>query len=80
MFFVYILYSIQADRYYVGETDSLGERLISHKTGISPYTSMANDWELKYHEEFGSRKEAIKREKQIKRKKSRKYIEWLISR
>jgi predicted GIY-YIG superfamily endonuclease len=31
-----------------------------------------------YSEEFPSRLEAIKKENEIKRKKSRKYIEWLI--
>lgn len=47
--------------------------------GISTFTSKANDWELVYKEKFSTREEAYKREKQIKAKKSRKYIEWLIS-
>ncbi|HCW09350.1 MAG TPA: excinuclease ABC subunit C [Cytophagales bacterium] len=78
MFYVYILYSEQADRYYVGQTDNLDTRLQSHLSGISGYTSMTDDWKLVYAEEFTTRKEAIQRENEIKRKKSRKYIEWLI--
>ncbi|HCW09351.1 MAG TPA: excinuclease ABC subunit C [Cytophagales bacterium] len=78
MFYVYILYSEQADRYYVGQTYNLDTRLKSHLSGISGYTSMTDDWQLVYSEEFATRNEAIKRENEIKRKKSRKYIEWLI--
>ena len=68
-----------ADRYYVGQTDNLEARLDHHLAGISPYTAIANDWILVYSEEFESRHLAIKREDEIKRKKSRKYIEWLIA-
>jgi putative endonuclease len=34
---------------------------------------------LKYSEEFQTKTEALKREFEIKKKKNRKYIEWLIS-
>ena len=79
MFFVYIIYSASADRYYIGQTDNLADRLRHHLEGISPYTSTAKDWVLVYKEEFPSRTDAIKRENEIKRKKSRKYIEWLLA-
>jgi putative endonuclease len=46
---------------------------------MSPYTSIANDWRLVYTEEFEDRTSAIKREREIKKKKSRKYIEFLIA-
>ena len=78
MYFVYILYSRSADRYYVGQTENVESRLESHGSGISPYTSHAKDWRLVYTEEFAIRQEAIRRENEIKRKKSRRYIEWLI--
>src|ERR1043166_316700 len=79
-FYTYILYSSDADKYYTGHTESLEGRVDSHQRGISPYTSSrAKDWKLAYFEEFETRKEAIQRELEIKRKKSRKYIEWLIS-
>ena len=79
MFFVYILYSAAIDKYYAGHSENLEQRLAFHLSGKSPYTSGANDWELVYSEEYSIKKEAIKRELSIKRKKSRKYIEWLIS-
>jgi putative endonuclease len=78
MFFTYILYSATINKYYVGQTDNIENRLRSHHSGISPYTKIANDWQLVYSESFQTRKEAIQRENEIKRKKSRLYIERLI--
>ena len=48
MHFVYILYSIASDKYYVGETSNLETRLDKHKTGVytNAYTTIAKDWEL----------------------------------
>ncbi|MBI3520702.1 MAG: GIY-YIG nuclease family protein [Bacteroidetes bacterium] len=79
MFYIYILYSQKVDKYYVGQTEDIEGRLISHKTGISKYTSISDDWILVYKESFNTRNEAIRRENEIKKKKSKKYIEWLIS-
>ena len=78
-FFVYIIYSSKLDKYYVGHTHDLLIRVEQHNSGISTFTSKANDWVLKYSEPFHSREDAFKREIQIKKKKSRKYIEWLIN-
>lgn len=78
MYYIYILYSESKDKFYVGESDDPKKRLVSHNSGISKYTSIANDWKVVYTETFETRKEAIIREKAIKKKKSRKYIEWMI--
>ena len=78
MFYIYIIYSNIKDRYYIGQSEDPEKRLISHNSGISKYTSIAHDWELVYTESFELRKDAIKRESQIKKKKSRKYIEYLV--
>jgi len=53
----------------------LKEHLWEHKG----FTSTAKDWELKYSEKFDSRNEAMARERQIKKWKSRKLVEQLIS-
>ncbi|MBS1774509.1 MAG: GIY-YIG nuclease family protein [Bacteroidetes bacterium] len=74
----YIIYSKKLDRFYVGYTDDIVVRLSQHNNGISTYTSKASDWELMYKEDFTDRESASLREKFIKSKKSRKYIEWLI--
>ncbi len=79
MYFVYILYSKTKDRYYVGQTDNIENRMEYHNSGESPYTSIASDWVVVYTEEYETRTGARKLENEIKRKKSRKYIEWLMS-
>ncbi len=78
-YFVYIIFSGKLNKYYVGYTENMEKRISDHISGISAFTSKANDWELKYSEAFSSREEAMQREKSIKKKKSRKYLEWLIS-
>ena len=76
----YILYSVQIDRYYIGSTgDDLEERLRRHNTNHKGFTGTANDWVYYHLEEYSSKGEAVKREKEIKSKKSRKYIESLKS-
>jgi len=78
-FTVYIVYSPTLDKYYVGYTTDLPKRLTEHNSGISTYTSKASDWIIKYTENFSDRESAMKREREIKNKKSRKYIVWLIA-
>jgi putative endonuclease len=75
---VYILYSQSIDKYYIGHTDNLDRRLNEHNTGQTRYSQTGKPWILKYSEEFPDRSTAMKREKEIKMKKSRKYIEYLI--
>jgi len=77
--FVYIIYSEKWDQYYVGSTTVLTTRLFQHNTGRNKSTRGGEPWELKHTEEFGQIQQARKRELEKKRKKSRAYIEWLIS-
>ena len=78
IFFVYIIYSAFLDKFYVGYTSDLKKRLLEHNTGISDFTSKTSDWEMKYTESFTDRQLAMKREKEIKKKKSRRYLQWII--
>ncbi len=78
-FVVYIIYSPSLDQYYIGHTENLQDRIFRHKNSGSKSTKKANDWVLKFTEEFAVKSEAIKRELEIKSKKSRKYIEGLVS-
>ena len=79
MFVVYILYSKSKDRYYVGHAENLSVRLDYHNSGRVKSTKNYRPWVCLYFEQFGSKLEANRRELEIKRKKSRKYIEFLIS-
>ena len=78
MFFVYVLRSIQVDVFYVGHTDDLAKRIGEHQAGRSPYTKTRGPWELVYVEVFSTRSEAMRREGEIKGRKSRRYIERLV--
>ena len=78
--YTYILYSEKINHYYVGYTsDLLEERLRKHNTNHKGYTGKTNDWVIVYFDTYESRKEAYARERDIKSKKSRIYIEKLIS-
>ena len=79
MFYTYILYSHSKDKYYVGYTHDLNLRLERHNNGWSKSTISGIPWKLVYYEEFETKSNAMKREYEIKRKKSRKYIERLMS-
>ncbi len=78
MGFVYIIYSSQLDKYYVGATGDLEQRLSKHLANHSGFTGKAKDWTLVYKELLPNMTEALKREHQIKSWKSRKMIEKLI--
>ena len=76
---VYILFSETLDQYYVGQTENISDRIFRHRNSGSKSTKQADDWIIVYTEEYGTRSEAMQRELAIKKKKSRKHIEWLIS-
>ena len=78
VYFVYILQSEKDDSYYIGHTEDLEDRLNRHNHGRSSYTKAKAPWKLIYQEEFSSRSEASKREREIKEKKNRAYIEQLV--
>ena len=79
MFYVYILQSLKDFSFYVGQCDDLDYRMSKHFDGMSKYTATKRPLRLVYFEVFVTRSEALKREKEIKKMKSRKYIEQLIS-
>ncbi len=78
MFYVYILFSKTRDKYYIGSSQNIEQRVKKHNEKHKGFTGHTKDWVLVYSEEFQTLSEARNRELQIKRKKSRKYIEWLI--
>ncbi len=79
LYYVYIIYSSTLDQYYIGHTEKLQDRIFRHTNSGSKSTKKANDWVVKFTENFETRAAAVKREVEIKKKKSRKYIERLIS-
>jgi len=77
-FYLYILYSKKLNKYYVGATQNIQKRLVSHLSNHRGFTVRAKDWVVVYQETFQSKEAAYAREKQIKSWKSRKMILRLI--
>jgi len=77
-YFVYILRSLKEESYYVGSTQDLKSRLERHNQGRSKYTKPKLPWKLIYHEKHTDRSTAMKKEKEIKNRKSRQFIESLV--
>ena len=75
---VYILQSEANGTYYIGSTADLNERLQRHNQGRSRYTKRGIPWKIVHTEQFDTRSQATKRERQIKKRKSREYIEALV--
>jgi putative endonuclease len=80
MYYVYILYSELADKYYVGHSLDPWARLVQHLSNSGDkYTGSYKDWKLVSVFEVSPNKgEADKIEKFIKKQKSRKLIERLL--
>ena len=80
MYYVYILYSEIADKYYVGHSLDPWSRLEQHLSNSGDkYTGSYKDWKLAGVFEVSPNKgEADKIEKFIKRQKSRNLIERIL--
>jgi putative endonuclease len=79
MFYCYILQSKKDFSFYVGQCKDLDSRMSKHFDGLSKYTASKRPLRLVYFEAFITRQAALIREKQIKAKKSKKYIEYLVN-
>ena len=76
--FVYILYSPQRDRFYVGESAHPDERREHHLAGHQRFTRRAADWIMVFRQSTASRREALEAERKIKRSKSRiTVVRWI---
>ena len=64
-YFVYILFSKLANRYYTGQTNNIENRIIEHNSGETKSIVNGIPWELVWSVEVTSRTEAMKLEKKI---------------
>jgi putative endonuclease len=76
---VYILFSKSKNRFYIGYTADLEERIKRHNQKSKGLIGSNNDWQLVYQEKFLTKEEAVQRERQIKSWKSRVKILELIN-
>ena len=75
MFLVYILYSKQSSRYYVGQTANIKQRLERHNQGRVTSTKFGIPWEIVLQIGVSTRSEAMSLERQIKKRGAKRYIE-----
>jgi putative endonuclease len=66
-YFVYIIYSQSGDCYYRGFSENPEKRLLQHNNQESLYTSRHGDWTIIYLERFETKREALIREKGLKK-------------
>ena len=79
MFTVYVLYSKSHNKIYIGFTSDIDARLLSHnQLATKGYTVKYRPWKIIHTEIFETKTDAMKREKQLKSAKGRKFIRNLI--
>ena len=79
MYYTYILYSKKIDRYYIGHSSDLKNRIVCHNKGLVKSTKKGVPWKLIYYEVFKNKKEAYKRELKIKSYKGGEAFKKLIN-
>ena len=77
-YLLYILMSEKDGTYYVGHTRDLTDRLERHNQGRVKYTKIKRPWNLVYFEEYPDRSSAMTREEEIKKRKSKQFIDSLV--
>ncbi|WCT11549.1 GIY-YIG nuclease family protein [Mucilaginibacter jinjuensis] len=79
MFTVYVLFSPKYNQIYIGYTSDLNNRFLSHnELATKGYTIRYRPWVMAYTEEFKTKSDAMKREKQLKNATGRNFIWNLI--
>ena len=63
MFYAYILYSKIRNKYYVGSTSNLVERLKKHNTNHSGFTGHTGDWIIVWKQIFENKSDCDKKGK-----------------
>jgi len=80
MHYLYILHSKTANKFYVGETYELKNRINSHNNHYyqNAFTKVADDWEYVLTFECQAEADAVYLERFIKRMKSKTFIQKII--
>jgi len=76
MHYLYIIFSNSLNKFYVGESHNIEERLFKHNMHSykGAFSKIANDWHIVLSKNCNSKKEALFLEAFIKRMKSKKFI------
>jgi len=78
MYVTYGLYSKKFDRLYVGHSNNIERRFKLHNDGRVPSTRPYRPYELIYSEYFETKADAVKREKDLKTTRGRRFLRSLF--
>jgi putative endonuclease len=75
MHFTYVLYSSLFNKIYIGFSSDVQNRLLIHNdTRNTGWTAKFQPWNILFYEEYATKSEAMKREKQLKTSRGRAFI------
>ncbi|MEK7144471.1 MAG: GIY-YIG nuclease family protein [Patescibacteria group bacterium] len=74
MFYVYVLYSEKADKFYIGYSADLKRRMMEHTSSTTLSDRTIKNLKLVYYEACLSKQDAQLREKQLKTGFGRQYL------
>ena len=75
MYKVYVLYSKEFNKIYIGFTSDLEDRFLSHnEMATKGYTLKYRPWEIAFFEEFETKSAVMKREKELKTSRGRVFV------
>ena len=66
MYYVYLIESLQTNKYYIGQTSNIEDRITRHNAGYEKSIKAYRPWKLVGFIETKTRKEAMRLEKKIK--------------
>ena len=78
MYYTYILFSEKCNRFYIGYTKNIEERLDRHNSGKVIATKNCRPYQLKKMKAFTENQDAKNEEIRLKKMKSSKYLMKLI--
>ena len=80
-YFVYILFSERLNRFYIGQTVNVEERVMQHNSGFyeKALTKVSNDWKLFWKQTCNLKRQAIQIESHIKRMRNKVYYQNLAT-
>ena len=78
MHHVYVLFSEKDQKFYIGYSMNLNQRIKQHKYGKVPSTNGRRPLKLIYYESFINKMDALRRERYLKSTKGRNMLHQLL--
>ena len=75
MYSAYVLLSKKTFQYYIGSTDDIENRLREHNSGETKSIRNGIPWNVIHIEQFETRAETVRKEKQIKARGAKRYLD-----